>query len=41
MLAVKVMARQGRIRMTGVNEDVYSILETIGFISLCEVERAQ
>ena len=41
MLAVKVMARQGRILMTGVNEDVYSILETIGFISLCEVERAQ
>ena len=39
MLAIKAMNRQGTMRITGVNDDVYDILETIGFVGLCDVER--
>ena len=40
MLAVKAMARQGSIRIIGVSEDVYDILETTGFTGVCEIEPA-
>ena len=41
MLAAKVMARQGEMRMVGVNEDVYEILETTGFVGMMDVEMAK
>ena len=41
MLAAKVMARQGEMRITGVREDVYDVLETTGFTSLIDVERVK
>ena len=40
MLAVKAMARQGSIRIIGVSEDVYDILETTGITGVCEIEPA-
>ncbi len=39
MLAVKTMARQGTMRITGVSEGVYDVLETTGFVSICDIER--
>ncbi len=39
MLAVKAMARKGGLRITGVNDIIYDILETTGFVVLCDVER--
>ena len=39
MLAVKVMARKGGLRIVGVNESIYDVLETTGFVGLCDVER--
>ena len=41
MLAAKVMARQGEMRVVGVNEDIYDILETTGFTGMMDVERAK
>lgn len=41
MLAAKVMARQGEMRVIGVNEAVYDILETTGFTGMMDVERAK
>ena len=41
MLAAKAMARQGEMRIVGVSESVYDILETTGFTGLCDVERAE
>ena len=38
MLAVKTMARQGEIRIVGVGDSVYEILETTGFTGVCDVE---
>ena len=40
MLAAKAMARQGEVRIVGVNEGVYDILETTGFTGVMDVERA-
>ena len=40
MLAVKTMARQGEMRIVGVNDVVYEILETTGFTGMCDVDRA-
>ena len=40
MLAAKTMARQGELRIIGVNEGIYDILETTGFISVCDVKQA-
>ena len=39
MLAVKTMNRQGTMRITGVCEEVYDVLETTGFVSICDIER--
>ena len=39
MLAIKTMGRQGEMRIVGVNEDIYNILETTGFTGMCDVER--
>lgn len=41
MLAAKAMARQGEMRIIGVREDVYDVLETTGFTGLLDVERAK
>ena len=41
MLAVRVMARQGKMRIIGVNDAVYDILETTGFTGLTDVERTK
>lgn len=38
LLAVKTMARQGDMRIVGVNKDIYTILETAGFTGVCDVE---
>ena len=39
MLAVKTMNRQGTMRIIGVCEGVYDVLETTGFVSICDIER--
>ena len=41
MLADKTMDRQGSMRIVGVSEEIYEILETTGFTGMCEVECAQ
>ncbi len=41
MLAVKAMARQGEMRIIGVNDTVYDILETTGFTGMTDVKRAE
>ncbi len=42
MQAVREMRkRRGEIRITNVNEDVYAVLETTGFIGACDVELKQ
>lgn len=38
MIAAKVMARQGEIRIVNVRENVYDILEATGFTGICDVE---
>ena len=40
MLAVKAIARQGEMRIIGVSEDAYDVLETTGFTGMTDVERA-
>ena len=39
MLAVKTMSKQGTMRIIGVSEGVYDVLETTGFVSICDIER--
>ncbi|MBR4656221.1 MAG: STAS domain-containing protein [Oscillospiraceae bacterium] len=39
MLAIKAMGRQGTMRIIGVNDGIYDILETTGFVGVCDVER--
>lgn len=39
MLAAKAMAKQGEMRIVGVSEQVYDILETTGFTGICDVKR--
>ena len=40
MQGAKAMARQGEMRIIGVNEVVYETLEMTGFTGVCDVEQA-
>lgn len=40
MLAAKQMARQGEMRIVGIDEGVYEVLENTGFLGILDVERA-
>ena len=41
MLAAKAMRRQGTMRITGVDENVYQIFDQTGFTGVCDIETAQ
>ena len=40
LVAQRTMNRQGTMRITGVSEDVYNVLEETGFTGICDVELA-